>query len=196
MAKKAPRRATRAAQRQSQPQRAPRTIMVAAQYDEDELQDDEDEDEDLIDSEDDGEQEFVDGDIGESDLPEEYTADDYLAGQLLPLPSGKAVRIQPVSLLSMIQAKQVPNELLPAARKMVGLDEPIKSNAAKARMTDDTIQVMNFLVCELVTSFKVVDKPQSQCGVGEVSVTRMYEADKNAIVSFAMRGQRALRPFR
>jgi hypothetical protein len=167
-------------------------------------------------------------------VPEYASAEEYLAGHVIPLPSGKSIRVRPVSLISMIErdetevilarregrdAKTVmPNHLLAAARRMVYGETKAKpanrleerraayqqgkrqaertASGAKANETRESAQLIDFLCTRLIASFKVSMKPQRLCPPGVLSVGSIFEADKIAVVNYAMEGQRALASFR
>lgn len=118
----------------------------AVDGDEDWYDEDESDDEDGPDDED--EDDFdVDNDEGDEDEgPEEYTADTYLAGHVIPLPSGKSIRVRPMSFITMIERDEaeiaaarrdgreaktvIPNHLLAVARRMVFGDGSKQSQQA------------------------------------------------------------------
>lgn len=183
-----------------------------AQDDQDDVAENEEEDEagDSFDDGDEEEEERASEPAEEEESPsDEYTAESYLAGHLIPLPSGKSILVRPISLVTMLKHGAIPNALVPAARKLLygnttGAPTPQNRGERRAQPgqsksdlnADDGAELMDWMVCQLVASFKVVQKPQSRCGPGELSVGSMFESDKNALVSFAMKGQKALTAFR
>lgn len=162
-----------------------------------------------------------DGSDRDDDL---ISAEEYLQGEYIPLATqpDKRILVMPMSLTSMIQRTArasaegkdgeryggVPNSLLPAAERMVfGKASPTTRREKRhggasvpdsTTQTEDAMALTNFLVCKLVDSprLRVVRKPQSQCGRHELSIFRMHDADKFAIVEFSLKGQAALATFR
>lgn len=169
---------------------------------EDQVDDDDEDEDDEVDEEEDDDDDIDYSDADDEDGLEEYTAKSYLQGHVIPLPSGKAVRVTPVSLLSMIDNGTMPPHLLAAARKqMYGKDDKLaRAHEAILRQNKQRIgtnnDLLNFLCCQMIASFKCVDKAQVKCRNNEVSVHQLFEADKLAILSFAMQGQQALKNFR
>lgn len=161
---------------------------------------------------------------------EEYTADDYLADELVPMPSGKGLRLRRLSLISLVRTEQVPPNLLATARALLQMDEatgddeaprtrpttPVRPGkhgqlrgqpgqpqrpqrpqaTAKQTTNEDAFTLMDWVVCQSVCSFAVVDKLQKECAPGEVSITRIADPDKTAIFNYILKGQRALADFR
>lgn len=134
---------------------------------------------------------------------EEYTADSYLAGNLCPMPSGKWMRLRPVSLLGMLDAGLIPNNLISAAKKMLyGTgSKPVQGRPGQAPQMSEaerttTIQLMRHLAIAIIASFPVSSAPQHECEPGIVSVYSIWDSDLSAIVSYATEGQTALAKFR
>ncbi len=192
-------RPLRPALRDPEPEESVEVLDEEEEMDEDDEQDDDD-DADDADDDRDGDGDDADGDADE----EEYTAASYMAGQRIPLPSGKYIRVKPVSLISMIDQDKLPPHLLAAARKQVyGKDDRIAKMHAndltrRGQREGTDGELIEWFCCKVVTSFKCVLKPQAQCNThaNEVSVYHMWESDKIAIMEYAMKGQSALKPFR
>jgi hypothetical protein len=175
---------------------------------------DADEGEDLdsqYEDEDDDDGESEDFAVLEEDV-EEYTAESYAQGVLVPMPSGKALRLRPYSLLSMLRQGRLPNHLQAAAERMLlegdtasarpanredarrqGQRSAARAVSQQTQNAHDSSELVDFLVCELVSSFRVVRREPRR---GEVHVSQIFDADKQLIVTFAMQGQKALADFR
>ncbi len=123
---------------------------------------------------------------------EEYTAASYVTEQKILLPSGKYIRLHAVSVTSLFRRGEIPNELLPSARKLLG----VNNGKASTLSNDEFLELADFLTCKLVASFPVVDKRPSECAKGEVSVDQILECDKTAIIQYSQQGQAALKAFR
>jgi hypothetical protein len=149
-------------------------------------------------------QEDDEADLARS-APEEYTAETYLQCHMVPLPSGKSIRLRPYSLISALHRGELPNTLVAPARKLLYGDEAPKTRdhrrPQQPRQDDDEdmksgAAMTDWLCCQMIASFACVDKPQGECVRGEVSVWNILECDKIAITQFAMQGQQALNSFR
>ncbi len=174
--------------------------------------------------------EFVDDALErvEATLPlppviEEYTAEDYLTDELIPMPSGKGLRVAKLSLISLVRSGQVPPNLLHAARSILKLDDradAAQQQAAVSRQqrreqerrggqhtdakaqdgqpatNEDAVRLVDWVVCQVVRSFRVVDKVQEDCERGEVSIARILDPDKTAVFNYVLEGQTALQSFR
>lgn len=123
---------------------------------------------------------------------EEYTAASYVSDQKILLPSGKYIRLHAVSVTSLFRHGEIPNELLPAARKLLG----VSASKATPLSNDEFLDLADFLTCKMVASFPVVNKRPNECAAGEVSVDQILECDKTAIIQFSQQGQAALKSFR
>lgn len=136
--------------------------------------------------------------------PEEYTAESYLQCHMVPLPSGKSIRLRPYSLISALHRGELPNTLVAPARKLLYGDEAPKPRdhrrPQQPHQDDEDMKsgaaMTDWLCCQMIASFACVDKPQGDCMRGEVSVWNILECDKIAITQFAMQGQAALNSFR
>ncbi len=125
---------------------------------------------------------------------EEYTIQSYVAHQVILLPSGKHIRVRPVSVTSLFRRGEIPNNLIPAAKKILGFTKEGKANQSQADA--DYLDLIDFLTCKMIASFRVVDKRHEECGPDEVSVDNILECDKLAILQFSQQGQAALNAFR
>lgn len=132
--------------------------------------------------------------VGEEVDAPEYTLESYSGSHRILLPSGKYIRLRPLSVLSMVRRGELPNALIPQARRALGLDTAPKKAAVNE--TDDTLELTDYIVCQMVSSFAVVDKRPGECQSEEMSIDFMLDADKVAIFAYAMRGQEALSSFR
>ena len=118
--------------------------------------------------------------------------DDAALFEVVALPSGKRVQVQPVSLLSMIANKSLPNTLMAAARRSAGLNgqaaaEPSEEDA------QDGMQLIDFMVCAMCVRPHFVMQATAECGPGERSVYAMWDTDKTFLFNRAMQGQQALK---
>lgn len=120
--------------------------------------------------------------------------DDAATLEVLTLPSGKHVQVRPVSLLSMIANDALPNELLAAAQRSIGLGAEAAASAAAQEMeARDGVKLIDLMVCEMCVRPAFVNKPPSACGPGERSVHGMWDSDKTWLFNTALRGQHALK---
>ncbi len=154
---------------------------------------------------------------------EEYTAEAYLTDELIPMPSGKGLRVAKLSLISLVRSGQVPPNLLHAARSILKLDDRADATAQAALnrqqrreaerrsgqpqrdaqksdgepvTNESAVRLVDWVVCQVVRSFRVVDKVQEDCERGEVSIARILDPDKTAIFNYVLEGQTALATFR
>ena len=118
--------------------------------------------------------------------------DDAALLEVVTLPSGKRVQTQPVSLLSMIANKALPNTLLAAARRSAGLGGA-ETTEVSEEDAQDGMQLIDFLVCAMCVRPRFVQKPSAECAPGERSVYAMWDTDKTFLFNRAMRGQMALK---
>ncbi len=127
----------------------------------------------------------------EETTAEEYTASSYIAEQRILLPSGKYIRLRPISLMTLVRRGEIPNTLIAAARKLISGDKKGLSTTS-----EQETELIDFVVMKMIASFTVTDAPQSACSSGEVSIESILECDKLAIFQYAWSGQAALRSFR
>jgi hypothetical protein len=184
--------------------------------DDEDDQDDEDEDEaweDEVDGSDEDERAWKRTAASTGSEPRLYTAESYTRGIVVDMPSGGAFLLRPVSLLTLMRLGQLPNNLQGAAERMIYGNDQAKTQAGnrmerrgatrrsqgpsnKSQDAKDTTALVDFLVQSLVANVKIVNKPQSRCRKGELSIAKVWESDKMAIVEFAMSGQKELSSFR
>lgn len=128
----------------------------------------------------------------EADWDDEHLLD------VVTLPSGKRVQVRAVSMLSMIGQKTLPNSLLAAAKRNIGIRD---TQTEQAALSDDEtaiagVQLIDHVVCQMCVHPQFVTRPRGECQPGERSVFEMSDPDKNYLFTLAMRGQQALRDFR
>lgn len=116
--------------------------------------------------------------------------------EVVALPSGKRVQVQPVSLLSMIANKSLPDTLMAAARRSAGLNGKANGQAPSAPSDEDAqdgMQLIDFMVCAMCVRPRFVRLPTADCAPGERSVYAMWDTDKTFLFNHAMQGQQALK---
>jgi hypothetical protein len=121
--------------------------------------------------------------------------DDAALLEVVELPSGKHVGVQPVSLLSMISSDMLPNTLMAAARRSAGLASSGTGETPAVSEDDaqDGMKLIDFMVCAMCVRPRFVMKPTAECAPGERSVFAMWDNDKTFLFQRAMRGQMALK---
>jgi hypothetical protein len=120
--------------------------------------------------------------------------DDAALLEVVELPSGKHVQTQPVSLLSMIANKALPNTLMAAARRSAGLGaQATETSELDEDDAQDGMRLIDFMVTTMCVRPRFVMKPTSDCTPGERSVYAMWDNDKTFLFQRAMRGQMALK---
>lgn len=127
--------------------------------------------------------------------------DDEAQLAVVALPSGKRVQVRPVSMLSMIGNGLLPNTLLAAAKRSVGIGSSGNAGADAAQVAADAgdetaiagVQLIDHMVCQMCVHPQFVAKPRADCAPGERSVFEVSDADKNFLFSLAMTGQQALK---
>lgn len=118
--------------------------------------------------------------------------DDAALLEVVTLPSGKRVQTQPVSLLSMIASKALPNTLMAAARRSAGLGAGETPDVSEED-AQDGMRLVDFMVCAMCVRPHFVQKPTAECAPGERSVYAMWDTDKTFLFNRAMQGQMALK---
>ncbi len=114
-------------------------------------------------------------------------------------PGGRWIHLRPRSLNTMVRTKRLPNSLIGAANRMLanaGRAQQNPNAPQDPKVGEGQLELQDYLVTQLVASFKVVMEADYTGADDEVCVSDMMDADKNLIAQYAMQGQKALESFR
>jgi hypothetical protein len=132
---------------------------------------------------------------------EEWNEED--EGVLLPLPSGKVVRVQrPKGLSSFLTGGNIPNSLLPLLTDAMDGKEPSQESLAAiledpSKLSDMMNMVDAIVVtCVVEPPVALPPEPGTDRNSGVVYTDKMTDDDKMFIMQFAMAGAKDVETFR
>lgn len=118
------------------------------------------------------------------------SAEEWQQGEIVTLPSGRVVKLQRPSLVSLITSGVFPNQLLVAARSVLEGKAPEYSD----EKLPEYLKVVEIAVAQAFLEPKCISEGTPEAG--EISISWVSDDDKTFIMRYLQRGLEAAEKFR